>query len=241
MIRRLCQEPSMLKKYSDIIAEQERRGFVERVDETELTTNKIHYIPHHPVKKDSSTTPIRIVYDCSCRMSPNYPSLNDCLMNVPPTLNDLTKILVRFRLNRYAITTDIEKAFLHVGLNEEDRDVTRFLWLSDPSNPDSPLITYRFRAVLFGATCSPFILNATLLKHLDQCDNKTAEVLKRDLYVDNILSSVDGEDEAVRYFKEARNMMNEAGFNLRSWTSNSRKVRQQAEVENVLDTDEYTN
>ena len=25
-----------------------------------------HYIPHHPVYKESSTTPIRIVYDCSC-------------------------------------------------------------------------------------------------------------------------------------------------------------------------------
>ena len=241
VINRLRKDQDLLQKYGDILQEQERRGFIEKVDESEPTNNKVHYIPHHPVvKKESSTTPIRIVYDCSCRMSPEHSSLNDSLMNTPPALNDLSKILVRFRLHRYAITTDIEKAFLHVGLSEEDRDVTRFLWLSDPSDPDSPLITYRFKAVLFGATCSPFILNATLLKHLQQNDSKTSKLLERDLYVDNILTSIQTEEEAVNYFKEARNLMNKAGFNLRSWTSNCQQVRVLAEAENVLDTEENT-
>ncbi|VDH95444.1 Hypothetical predicted protein [Mytilus galloprovincialis] len=92
VIKRLTQKPDMLKKYGNIIQEQERRGFIERVDETAETQEKIHYIPHHPVQKESSTTPIRIVYDCSCRQSPNSPSLNDCLLDIPPKLNDLTKI-----------------------------------------------------------------------------------------------------------------------------------------------------
>ncbi|XP_053385779.1 uncharacterized protein LOC128550557 [Mercenaria mercenaria] len=141
-------------------------------------------IPHHPVRKESSTTPIRIVYDCSCKQSSSQPSLNDCLESTAPVLNELTSILMRFRLKKYAVTTDIEKAFLHVGLQEKDRDVTRFLWLTDPSDPKSQLCTYRFKAVLFGATCSPFILNATILKHLElNKTNKAAEIIKRDLYV----------------------------------------------------------
>jgi len=74
---------------------------------------------------------------------------------------------MRFRINKYAVTTDIEKAFLHEALDERDRDVTRFLWLRDPNDQDSPLMTYRFKAVLFGATYSPFILCAAILKHLD--------------------------------------------------------------------------
>ncbi|XP_053391600.1 uncharacterized protein LOC128554345 [Mercenaria mercenaria] len=64
-IRRLSAEPEILLKYGEIIAEQERRGFIEKVDEDSQAT-RVHYIPHHPVKKDSSTTPIRIVYYCSC-------------------------------------------------------------------------------------------------------------------------------------------------------------------------------
>ncbi|XP_045171011.2 uncharacterized protein LOC123533438 [Mercenaria mercenaria] len=128
-IRRLQRDPYLLQKYDDIITEQERRGFIEKVITDTPPTGQVHYIPHHPVKKESSTTPIRIVYDCSCRQSPYLPSLNDCLESTPPILNDLSNILVRFRLHKYAVTADIEKAFLHVGLDERDRDATRFFGL----------------------------------------------------------------------------------------------------------------
>ena len=161
----------------------------------------VHYIPHHGVKKDSVTTPIRIVYDCSCRQSADKPSLNDCLQSTPPQLNDLTGILIRFRMNKFAITTDIEKAFIHVSLDEKDRDVTRFLWLKDPSNPISSLTTYRFKAVLFGATCSPFILCATIIKHIENNrDNWVSKHLIRDIYVDNIISSFSSEHDVIEFY-----------------------------------------
>ena len=71
VIRRLRQEPTLLRKYGEIIADQEQRGFIEKVDGRidSQQGSRIHYIPHHCVRKDSATTPIRIVYDCSCRMS----------------------------------------------------------------------------------------------------------------------------------------------------------------------------
>lgn len=238
-IQRLEKEPKLLQKYGEIIADQEKRGFVEKCEPTERSS-KEHYIPHHAVKKDSSTTPIRIVYDCSCRASPELLSLNDCLKSTPPDINDIASILLRFRLGKYALSTDIEKAFLHVGLHEKDRDFTRFFWLSDPTDPSSPLTTYRFKSVLFGATCSPFILNATLLKHLALQKNATADTLARDLYVDNVISSLDSKEEVQNYYKEARNIMNSASFNLRSWTSNCDELRNIAKKENVLDADVTT-
>ncbi|XP_063446632.1 uncharacterized protein LOC134726161 [Mytilus trossulus] len=129
----------MFKIYGNIINDQENRDFIEKVETPDETTNRVHYIPHHPVKKDSSTTPIRIVYDCSCRQVSESPSLNDCLSSTPQQLNKLTDILTRFRYGKYALTTDIEKAFLQIGLDEENRDSTRFFWLRDPSNPKSNL------------------------------------------------------------------------------------------------------
>ena len=183
-IMRLSNDLRLLEKYGEIIQDQEKRGFIEKVKDTNIGTS--HYIPHHAVKKDSVTTPIRIVYDCSCKKSSDHPSLNDCLQPFPPVLNDLTKILIRFRFKNYGVCTDIEKAFLHVGLNECDRDYTRFLWLSDPRNPNSTLTTYKFKCVLFGATCSPFILNATILKHLQESNLDIAEIIKRDLYLYHI-------------------------------------------------------
>lgn len=176
----------MLHIYGEIISDQEQRGFIEKVESDTVPNGKVHYIPHHPVKKDSSTTLIRIVYDCSCRQSSDKPSRNDCLRNDPPMLNDITSILMRFRRNQLAVATDIEKAFLQIGLEEEDRDVTRFFWFKDPTDPTSELITYRVKAVLFGATCSPFILNTTLLRHLQDNANDVTDIINDDLYVDNI-------------------------------------------------------
>ncbi|VDH95441.1 Hypothetical predicted protein [Mytilus galloprovincialis] len=81
------------------------------------------------------------------------------------------------------------------------------------------------------------MLNATILKHLQRYNSTTATLMERDLYVDNILTSLQNEDEANTYYKEARTMMKEAGFNLRSWTSNSENIRTLAKTENVLDKD----
>ena len=240
VIRRLARKPEMLKLYGDIIKEQESRGFIEKVSHKKENSLKVHYIPHHPVKKDSTTTPIRIVYDCSCKQDKYSPSLNDCLCSTPPILNELTGLLVRFRMKKYGISTDIEKAFLHVGLDKDDRDVTRFFWLSDPSDSNSPLCTYRFKSVLFGATCSPFILNATLLKHLSDGNTPLENAIKRDLYVDNIITSVDTETECIDYFNNSQQSLMKAGFNLRVWSSNSEKLRKKAVSENVLDKDEKT-
>lgn len=57
MIYRLAKNLLLLKVYGNIIQEQERKGFIERVD-TSSTSQSIHYIPHHPVKKELTTTPI---------------------------------------------------------------------------------------------------------------------------------------------------------------------------------------
>ena len=108
----LAKTPHLLKLYNSIIEEQERRGFIERV--TSNTSTSVHYIPHHPVRKESLTTPIHIVYDCSSKQSLDSPSLNDCLNPGPPFLNDTCTILVRFRQHNIAFSADLEKTFLQV-------------------------------------------------------------------------------------------------------------------------------
>ena len=102
----LAKISKLLQIYGAIIDEQERRGFIERVD-CSKQHGSVHYTPHHPVHKESSTTPIHIVYDCSCKQSPNSPSLNDCLDPGPPFLNDLCAILLRFREYNFAFSSDI--------------------------------------------------------------------------------------------------------------------------------------
>ena len=98
----------------------------------------VHYFPHHPVvRTQRATTKVRIVFDASAKSSAKNLSLNDCLYRGPVMLQDLCGLLMRFRLGKIALLADIEKAFLEIGLQLPDRDVTRFLWLKDSNNLNS--------------------------------------------------------------------------------------------------------
>ena len=121
-------------------------------------------------------------------------------------------------LLKYAITTDIENAFLHVNLDQADRDATRFYWLSDTDDPESKFIVYRFKSVLFGATSSPFILNATLNKHLAQSTYQVSTDMPRNLYVDDLASGTSDGDSPLNYYQDARDKMSLVCFNFRSWS-----------------------
>ncbi|XP_006812892.1 uncharacterized protein LOC102807089 [Saccoglossus kowalevskii] len=224
----------ILEYYNKTIHDQISRDFVEEVlnDDNE----RGHYLPHHAVKKDSPTTPIRVVYDCSSKQSPIIPSLNDCLEVGPQLLNDLTGILLRFRVHRYAFSSDIEKAFLNVRLHESDRDYTKFLWLTDPTNPDSAFKTYRFKSVPFGAASSPFILNAVLKTHTEKnATNAITSDLKHNIYVDNIISGTSEIKDVIEYYEFSKDLLKSGGFNLRSWASNCEQLRDLAKADNVAD------
>ena len=78
MVRWLTKMPRILKMYNSIIKEQETEAFILRVDDN-YQRGSVHYILHHPIYKESSTTPIRIVFDYSCKSSAESCSLNNCL------------------------------------------------------------------------------------------------------------------------------------------------------------------
>ncbi|VDI75342.1 Hypothetical predicted protein [Mytilus galloprovincialis] len=153
-------------------------------------------------------------------------------------MTDLTEILVRFRMYKYAVTADIEKAFLHIELDVDDRDVTRFYWLENPMDTESRLITYRFKVVLFGATCSPFMLSATLMKHFRDNPSTTSTELQRNVYVDNVLTSFTDKQSLLKFYTESRKLLSEAGFNLRSWNSNSTELQNVAGRDKIGDNDD---
>ncbi|XP_068205435.1 uncharacterized protein [Palaemon carinicauda] len=191
-----------------------------------MALGRVKQQSHHSVQKDSATTPIRIVFDCSWRQGKNGLSLNDCLWTGPHITTDLLKVLLQFRTNNYACISDIEKVFLLVQLREEDCNYTRFLWLQDPTDPNSELIIYWFRVVLLGATCSPFLLNATIKSHLaavrkDTICTEMVDMMRRGLYVDNLQFTSNSEDELKNLFFGANKIFAQAHLYLEEWTSNS--------------------
>ncbi|KAK3871585.1 hypothetical protein Pcinc_023273 [Petrolisthes cinctipes] len=209
-----------IEAYQKVFDEHARLGFIEEVPMTN-PTDQCHYLPHHGVLKDSETTPLRIDFNSSSKSSSHAPSLNDCLMTGPTMTKKLYDVLLKFRINKYAYTADISKAFLRVGLQEEDRDYTRFVWLSDPNDETSPIKTYRFKSVLFGATSSPFLLQATIDYHLKTSDSPLKEVLASNFYVDNFQGTASEEWELINIYKEANKQLKVANMPLRQWTTNN--------------------
>lgn len=213
--------------YHDVIQTQLDNDFIEKVSAAS-PTEPCHYLPHHGVKKDSATTPLRIVFNCSAKRS-GQPSLNDCLMKGPSLTEKLGDVLLRFRTNKYAFSADISKAFLRVGLQECDRDFTRFLWYENPKNLTFPPVTYRFKSVLFGATCSPFLLQATIDYHLKNSDNIYKTLISQNLYVDNFQGSVDSQQRLFDVYENANMELAKANLPLRVWVSNSEALNSRIE------------
>ena len=81
----------------------------------------VHYLPHHGVVRQySQITKLRIVYNRSARALGDVYSLNDCLQTGPNYILKLLHILIQFRWHRIAVTPDIEKAFLMIGVDPPD-------------------------------------------------------------------------------------------------------------------------
>ena len=111
LIRRLKRDPEILREYNAILQTQLERGIVEAVDlrDDSVSNLIIYYLHHHAVvRRDKSTTKVRIVYDASARLTGC--SLNDCLHKGSKFDQKILDILLRFRVHRVALTADIEKS-----------------------------------------------------------------------------------------------------------------------------------
>lgn len=209
-----------VEAYEKVIHDQLQSNFIEEVEGAQ-SSQSTHYLPHHAVMKESATTPLRIVFNCSSKANRQSPSLNDCLMTGPTLTRKLGDVLLEFRTGQNAYTADISKAFLRIGLQQEDRDYTRFLWLSDPTDSNSYVKTYRFKSVLFGATSSPFLLQATIDYHLQNSTSPIKKELASQFYVDNFQGTTTDDHKLINIYKEANREMNLANMPLRQWNTNN--------------------
>ena len=100
---------------------------------------------------------------------------------------------------------------------------------------------YRYKVVLFGASCSPFLLAAVVQKHLEimlKDDDELAKTIINGLYVDNLFNAVNNEQKLIEFFHKTRSLFNKAGLNLRQWGSNSEILNEITKKEEINDPEE---
>jgi hypothetical protein len=220
---RKLKERKQYEVYEEIIKGWAKEGIVELVQETDNKTD-CHYIPHHPVFKISLTTPVRPVFDASCK-GQRSPSLNDCLFKGPNSMELLPSVLLRFREKKIGVLSDIRKAFLMVDVRKEDRDYLRFLWWEDEEK--KKIQVFRHNRVMFGLICGPFLLAAVIELHLSKVNEKEksfADKLMKALYVDNCITSVDTLEDYEAFKEWSTQILAKAQMELRQWESTAVEV-----------------
>lgn len=210
--KRLNTDLKLKTDYNQVLEEYVKMKHISRIDDT---NDFGYYMPHHAViKNTSTTTKVRIVFDASAKTS-NGMSLNDVLLVGPTIQNNLISHLIRFRAYNYVITADIEKMYRQVWLHEDDRRYQRILW-----RRKDVIETYQINTVAFGVSSSPFLAIRTVQKLADDegvAYPKAAEILKKHLYVDDLLTGAETIKEAHAIREEIIALLSKGGFVIRQW------------------------
>ncbi|UYV67831.1 hypothetical protein LAZ67_5002175 [Cordylochernes scorpioides] len=143
-------------------------------------------------------------------------SLDDCLASGPNVIEQIPAILLKFREKAIGVIADIRKAFLQIEVKEEDRDYLRFLWWKN----NHQIQVFRHKRVVFGVTCSPYLLGAVILHHLKGVSSEFGALpqkLMECLYIDNCVISVDTEAELVDLVEKSTEIFAKAKMDLRMW------------------------
>ena len=90
-------------------------------------TENFHYIQSFPVEQSHKPShPARLVFAANQQMKDSKKSLNQHLMQGPNHLQELVKILLRFRVYPVIFNMDVSKFFLRTLVAKEDNDYLRF-------------------------------------------------------------------------------------------------------------------
>ncbi|XP_013421679.1 uncharacterized protein LOC106181750 isoform X2 [Lingula anatina] len=182
---------------------------------------------YHPRKPNK----IRGVFDSSAEYEGL--SLNSVLLSGPNLTNSLLGVLLRFRRNKVAITTDIHQMFYSFRVNEEHRNFLRFFWFRN-NDPREDMIEYRMRVHVFGNTPSPAVATYGLRKAVEDAEDDVRNFVHRDFYVDDGLASCPTESEAISLVKRTQaTLQNNAKIKLHKIASNSPAVMKAFKAEDL--------
>ncbi|XP_057339521.1 uncharacterized protein LOC130677020 [Microplitis mediator] len=217
--KRLVQDKEIGNEYTNFLQEYIDLGHMSLATESNAEDSGF-YLPHHAVvKKDSLTTKTRVVFDGSAKTSSGI-SLNDALMVGPKLQDDLFILLIRYRSHTIVLTADIEKMYRQIQVHPDDTKYQKILFRSNPSKPMS---TFILNTVTYGTTCASHLA----IRALQQLANDeghayphAAVALKRDFYVDDLLTGANTIPEAEVLRNELNEILKKGGFNLRKWASN---------------------
>lgn len=182
-----------------------------------------HYMPHHGVSKESTTTKLRIVYNASMPTS-NGKCLNEQLAIGAISQADIVTLLTNFQIFKYAFTAGLEKMYKQILVHEAQRDLQRFVFRF---HLDEPLKDYRLTTVTFGTANAPYLAIRVLKELAERVkDNypRAASIIGSCMYMDDTMGGDHSLGEICQTYHELMAAFSQSRFNIRKWCSNSSEL-----------------
>ncbi|XP_058448819.1 uncharacterized protein LOC131428793 [Malaya genurostris] len=225
LMKKLQRDPELLNILKLKMNDYLEKGYIRKLssEESMMNNDRIWYLPIFPVFNRNKPGKVRIVWDAAA--STGGVSLNSVLLKGPDLLTSLLSVLHKFRERRVAISGDIREMYHQVVINDGDQHCQRFMWCEDDEAGEPS--EYIMKVMTFGATCSPssaqFIMNENATR-FEQQFPLAVDAIRRRHYVDDMLTSVDTENEAILLASNVRFIHQQGGFEMRNWMSNSSTV-----------------
>ena len=168
---------------------QEKWDSIQQVYKSNLESKMTELVPKEDLKKisdfhyicmsmvfkpESSTTPVRPVFNANQEFGDQKTSFNKNLLEGPNLLPQLAKLFIQFRAYKDVALLDISKLYSRIRVSPEDAEMQRFFWSEEkmaPNQEKANLKSYRQNRLIFGSRSSPYQAQWVLKKHAEMYDN----------------------------------------------------------------------
>lgn len=221
----LEKDPNMASQMNAAFKELEEAGFTEENPPESEFEKEGYFVQIHGVFRDSLTTRLRLVTNCAAIHKPMLKSINDYLVRGPLYLKELTHLLLKWRVPKFAWTADLSKFYLRLRLDSNSKLYHKFFWRN--CDTTKPFKIYNWTRTVFGMKESPFkamyVLKKTaeMFKHEYPAAN---DVLQNDVYLDDVVSNSDTEEETIKVINDVVTVLAKANLPLHKVITSSEKV-----------------
>jgi hypothetical protein len=167
-----------------------------------------YYLWRAVFKESSASTPVRIVVD------PTATGLNCILAKGSNMLGRIPEVLLNFRANEFAWTSDISKMYNRLVLDDSALPYSLFLW--HPSlDPNTPPEIYVMTSAWYGVSSTGNQANVAVDRlwelYADELP-KAVNPLSKDRYMDDVDSGADTREEVEEQISQVTDCLRRGGF-----------------------------
>lgn len=137
--------------------------------------------------------------------------------------SEMFEIMLRFLTQNYIFSADITKMYRQIRLHPDDTHFHKIFWRESPSEQ---LKVLELTTVTYGTASAPYQATRSLVQLAkDEAEEfpVAARIIKKDCYVDDVLSGANTLDDALEAQRQLKMMLEKARFPIHKWCSNSEK------------------